>query len=148
MYASTRILWVLVKEGKAPKLFSKINKRGIPVHALLATAALGMLTFLASFFGDGQVYIWLLNASGMPGFIAWLGIAISQYRFRKVYVAQGRKISDLPYCSKWFPFGPILAGLMCMIVIIGQSISTFSDGHFHKQFLKSTMLMCDNDNDR
>ncbi|PMC25907.1 amino acid permease, partial [Klebsiella aerogenes] len=29
------------------------------------------------------VYLWLLNTSGMTGFIAWLGIAISHYRFRR-----------------------------------------------------------------
>ncbi|MBP1964315.1 lysine-specific permease [Paenibacillus aceris] len=140
MYASTRMLWVLAKEGKAPKWFSKINKRGIPVNALLATAVLGMLAFLASFFGDGQVYIWLLNASGMSGFIAWLGIAISHYRFRKAYVAQGRELSDLPYRSKWFPFGPILAGVMCMIVIIGQSISAFSEGQVDWKFLFASYI--------
>ncbi|MFC5530238.1 amino acid permease [Cohnella yongneupensis] len=135
MYASTRMLWVLAKEGKAPKLFATLNKRGIPVNALLATAAVGMFAFLASFFGDGQVYIWLLNASGMSGFIAWLGIAISHYRFRKAYVGQGRRLEDLPYRSKWFPVGPILAGVMCMIVIIGQSISAFSDGQVDWMFL-------------
>jgi len=135
MYASTRMLWVLAKEGKAPKWLAKLNKRGVPVHALLATAALGLLAFLASFFGDGQVYIWLLNASGMSGFIAWLGIAISHYRFRKAYVAQGREVADLPYRSRWFPLGPILAGVMCTIVIIGQSISAFSNGRVDWQFL-------------
>jgi len=135
MYASTRMLWVLAKEGKAPKMFAKLNSRGIPVYSLLATAALGMLAFLASFFGDGQVYIWLLNASGMSGFIAWLGIAISHYRFRRAYVAQGRDLAELPYRSLWFPFGPILAGIMCTIVILGQSISAFSDGEVDWQFL-------------
>ncbi len=140
MYASTRMLWVLAKEGKAPKLFGKLNKKGIPVFALLATAALGLLAFLASFFGDGQVYTWLLNASGMSGFIAWLGIAISHYRFRKAYVAQGRNVADLPYRSKWFPFGPIVAGVMCAIVIVGQSISAFSDGKVDWMFLLASYI--------
>ncbi|ACT01564.1 amino acid permease-associated region [Paenibacillus sp. JDR-2] len=140
MYASTRMLWVLAKEGKAPKIFARLNKRGIPVYALLATAAIGMLAFLASFFGDGQVYIWLLNASGMSGFIAWLGIAISHYRFRKAYVAQGRKIEDLPYRSLWYPFGPILAGVMCMIVIIGQSFSAFADGKVDWTFMLASYI--------
>ena len=30
------------------------------------------------------------SASGLTGFIAWVGIAISHYRFRRAYVAQGR----------------------------------------------------------
>ncbi|MGO4347365.1 amino acid permease [Paenibacillus sp. MCAF9] len=128
MYASTRMLWVLAKEGKAPRFLAKLNVRGVPVAALLATGALGMLAFLASFFGDGVVYVWLLNASGMSGFIVWLGIAISHYRFRRAYVSQGRKLEDLAYLAKWFPFGPILATLLCIVVIGGQFIGALKDG--------------------
>ena len=103
------MLWDLARQGKAPKFLGKLNKRGVPVNALIATTLVGTLAFLASFFGDGTVYIWLLNASGMSGFIAWLGIAICHYRFRKAFIAQGKDLSLLPYKSKFFPFGPIFA---------------------------------------
>lgn len=126
MYASTRMLWVLAKEGKAPKLFAKVNARGIPVNALLLTTLIGMFAFLASLFGDGVVYTWLLNASGMSGFIAWLGIAVSHYRFRKAYMAQGYSLNQLPYKAKWFPFGPIFALILCFIVILGQNYTAFT----------------------
>ncbi|USG64678.1 amino acid permease [Brevibacillus ruminantium] len=126
MYASTRMLYVLAKEGKAPKLFARLNKRGVPVNALLLTASIGMFAFLASLFGEGTVYIWLLNASGMSGFIAWLGIAVSHYRFRKAYLAQGYQLSQLPYRSKWFPFGPILAFIICLFVVLGQNYTAFT----------------------
>lgn len=126
MYASTRMLWVMAKEGKAPKFLAKINSRGVPVNALIVTTLVGMLAFLASLFGDGTVYIWLLNASGMSGFIAWLGISISHYRFRKAHMAQGRDLSELPYKAKWFPFGPIFALIICFIVILGQNYTAFT----------------------
>lgn len=96
------------------------------MNALLVTTAVGMLAFLASLFGDGIVYTWLLNASGMCGFITWLGIAISHYRFRRAYVAQGRDLKDLPYRARWFPFGPIFAFVLCIIVIIGQNYQAFT----------------------
>lgn len=129
MYASTRMLWDLARDGKAPKFLAKLNKNGVPVNALIVTSLVGTIAFLASFFGDGVVYVWLLNASGMSGFIAWLGIAISHYRFRKAYVAQGRDLNDLPYRSKLFPFGPIFAFILCAIVILGQNYSAFLGGH-------------------
>ena len=73
MYASTRMLWDLAREGKAPKFLAKLNKRGVPVNALIATALVGSVAFSASFFGEGVVILWLLNASGMSGFhcMAW-----------------------------------------------------------------------------
>ncbi|SOC23313.1 lysine:proton symporter (AAT family) [Ureibacillus xyleni] len=121
LYASSRMLWQLAVDGKAPKIFAKLSKRGIPVYALLATLAVGCLAFLSSFFGDGLVYMWLLNASGLSGFIAWVGIAVSHYRFRKAFVLQGKDPSLLPYKAPLYPFGPLFAFIVCMIVIIGQN---------------------------
>ncbi|WP_352923828.1 amino acid permease [Peribacillus simplex] len=126
MYASTRMLWDLARDGKAPKFLGKLDKRGVPVNALIVTSLVGCVAFLASFFGDGVVYIWLLNASGMAGFVTWVGIAIAHYRFRKAYAAQGLDINDLPYRAKGFPFGPIFALVLCMIIIIGQGYQAFS----------------------
>ncbi|MDN8590492.1 amino acid permease [Paenibacillus sp. 11B] len=126
MYASSRVLYALARDGKAPRFLGRLNKKGIPMNALLLTTAVGMLAFLASLFGDGIVYTWLLNASGMCGFITWLGIAISHYRFRRAYVAQGRDLNDLPYRARWFPFGPIFAFVLCIIVIVGQNYQAFT----------------------
>lgn len=126
MYASSRVLYSLALRGKAPKFLARLNSRGIPMNALLMTTLVGMVAFFASLFGDGVVYNWLLNASGMCGFITWLGIAISHYRFRRAYVAQGRDLNDLPYKARWFPFGPLFAFALCFVVILGQNVAAFT----------------------
>jgi len=128
MYASTRMLYALAVEGKAPKFLAKLTRGGVPINALIVTAAVGMLAFLASFFGDGVVYTWLLNASGMCGFITWVGIAISHYRFRRAFIKQGHSLDELPYRARWFPFGPLFAFVLCLFVIVGQSLSTIENG--------------------
>lgn len=120
MYASTRMLYSLAMEGKAPKFFAKVSKRGVPINALIITTIIGMAAFLGSLVGDGTIYLWLVNASGVAGFIAWLGIAISHYRFRKAFVAQGHDLSELKYKAKLFPLGPIIAMILCVIVVVGQ----------------------------
>ncbi|TCN26770.1 amino acid permease [Mesobacillus foraminis] len=126
MYASTRMLWDLARDGKAPKFLGKLDRRGVPVNALIATALVGSLAFLTTFFGDGAVYIWLLNASGMAGFVTWVGIAISHYRFRRAYIAQGRDLNQLPYRASWFPIGPLLALILCIFIILGQNFQAFT----------------------
>jgi lysine-specific permease len=120
MYASTRMLYSLAMEGKAPPIFKRVNRRGVPVWALLLTTAVGMVAFLGSMVGVGTVYIWLVNASGVAGFIAWLGIAISHYKFRKAFFAQGYSLNELKYKAMFYPFGPLLAMTLCFVVIIGQ----------------------------
>lgn len=128
LYASTRILYAMAKEGKAPRLFSRVNTRGVPSNSLFITSAVGFLAFLSSLVGEGTAYTWLLNITGMIGFLAWLGIAVSHYRFRKAFVRQGFALSELKYKAKWFPFGPIFAITLCCIVIIGQNYNAFLDG--------------------
>ena len=120
LYSSTRMLYALAKEGQAPQIFAKLNKRGVPVPALILTTAIGLFAFLTSFIGEGTAYTWIVNISGLCGFIAWVGIAISHYRFRRAFIAQGRDLKELPYKAWLFPFGPILALIMTVLVTLGQ----------------------------
>ncbi|VAX76714.1 Lysine-specific permease [Serratia symbiotica] len=125
MYASTRMLFILAVEGKAPRIFSKLSQGGVPRNALYATTVVAGLCFLSSMFTNQLVYLWLLNTSGMTGFIAWLGIAISHYRFRRGYMLQGRDLDELPYSSAFFPLGPIFAFMLCLIITLGQNYQAF-----------------------
>ncbi|MGL4762617.1 MAG: amino acid permease [Sarcina sp.] len=124
MYASSRMLYAMAHDGMAPKAFGKTNKRGVPVNAIILTTVVASISFLTGSFGDGKVYTWLVAASGLSGFIAWLGIAMCHYRFRRAYVAQGKKIADLPYKAKLFPLGPIIAFVLCFVSIVGQGYSS------------------------
>ncbi len=120
MYASTRMLYAMACEGKAPKFCAKISKNGVPRNALYATTVIAMLCFLTSLYSAEVVFFWLVGLSSMTGFIFWLGIAISHYRFRKGYVAQGLKLEDLPYRAKLFPFGPLFAFALCLVIMLFQ----------------------------
>ena len=130
MYSSTRMLFNMAQNGSAPKAFAKLDPRGVPMNALYATTAIAALCFLTTFIGEEQVFNWLLNMSGMCGFIVWLGIAVSHYRFRKGYVAQGHKVEDLAYRAKFFPFAPWFAFILCAIVVLGQNYQAVLDGEW------------------
>ncbi|EPD6279387.1 amino acid permease [Listeria monocytogenes] len=131
LYASTRVLWAMARDKKAPKFLGKVNRRGIPMAALIVTTIVGAMTFITTLTENGTViYTWLLSASGLTGFIAWVGIAISHYRFRKAFIKQGHDLSELKYKAKFFPFGPILALILCILVIVGQDYAAFLKPEF------------------
>ncbi|MGN1294198.1 amino acid permease [Weissella soli] len=131
VYASSRMLWSMAQKGMAPKIFGKTNSRtGIPVPALLLTVAVGLFSFLTSVLGP-DIYYYLVAASGLTGFIAWIGIAVSHYRFRRAWIKQGHSVSELRYHAKWFPFGPILALILSFVVVIGQDTSSFAGSITH-----------------
>lgn len=120
LYAASRMLFGMAKEGHAPKVFAKTNtSNGVPIYTILATVAIGLLAFLTSIFGT-EIYFYLVAASGLSGFLAWIGIAICHFRFRRAFIKQGHKLSELGYHAKWFPIGPIIALILSIIIVIGQ----------------------------
>lgn len=140
MYSSTRMLFDMARQGRAPKWFARLDPRGVPMNALYATTAIAALCFLTTFIGEQEVFNWLLNMSGMCGFIVWLGIAISHYRFRKGYLAQGYKLEDLAYKAKFFPFAPWFAFILCSIIILGQNYEALIGGKIDWLGLASTYI--------
>ena len=86
LYTSTRMIYALAEEGKAPKFLAKVNKHGVPINALIFTAVITLLAFGSYLVGENSIYLWLINASGLCGFITWLGIAISHWRFRRAWM--------------------------------------------------------------
>ncbi|KAG0331146.1 hypothetical protein BG004_001800 [Podila humilis] len=129
LYASSRALHTLSREGNAPRFLSYVNRFGVPVYCVLATALVGCLAFIVSLpqIGQGQAYDWLLSLSSTTGFISWLGIAFCHIRFRMAYKAQGRSLSDLPFVSRLYPIGPIYTLIICLIILFGQGYFAFSE---------------------
>jgi lysine-specific permease len=125
MYTATRTLWHIAREKNAPKFLANTTAQGIPVPALLLSAVISAAVFLSSIFGQGQLFVWLLNISSLTGFIAWSGIALCHYRFRRAYLLQGYKLTDLPYHTKGFPFGPLFALCLSVFVVIGQQFDAW-----------------------
>ncbi len=125
MYASSRMLYAMAKDGKAPAWLGKVNSRGVPINSLLLTTVVASACFLTGLYAESTVYVWLVAASGLAGFVAWVGIALCHYRFRKAYVAQGLDLGKLKYKAKLFPLGPIIALVLCIVVILGQGVTYF-----------------------
>lgn len=125
MYAFIRMLYILACDGKASRIFVKLSRGGVSRNALYATTVIVGLCFLIFMFGNQTVYLWLLNIFGMTGFIVWLGIVISYYRFRRGYVLQGYDINDLSYRLGFFLLGSIFVFILCLIIILGQNYEAF-----------------------
>ncbi|MGF1922414.1 amino acid permease, partial [Staphylococcus aureus] len=74
MYASTRMLYSMSKDKLAFEAFGKTNKNGVPYMSLLVTAIIVVIIFVLQSLTKGA-YEYIVAASGLTGFIAWVGIA-------------------------------------------------------------------------
>jgi len=130
LYVASRMLYALAQRKNAPPLFARLNRRGVPVAAVWATGTVGATAFLASAVGGQKIYQVLYNASGLTGFLIWLGIAVCHLRFRKAWIAQGRRLEDLKFRARFFPYGPWIALTLFVVVILGANIGIFQQPVF------------------
>lgn len=126
LYSGSRLVYSMARNGSAPRALGRVSRHGVPVAAVVFTAVMSSFAFLTSQVGDSVVYTWLYNATGLSGFIAWLGICIAHLRFRAGYKFQGRPLSELPYKARFFPYGTWYALIVCALVIAGQGYFAFS----------------------
>lgn len=128
LYASTRMLFALAEKGHAPKFLTKLSKHQVPMNALVATTLVGLAGFITSLIGDGAAYEFLLTVSALAGFITWMGISWSHYKFRKALSAQGISLETLPYRARFFPAGAVVALVACVAIVIGQAYGPITSG--------------------
>lgn len=123
MYSSSRILWYMGQHGQTPKVFKQANKHGVPIPALLATALVGSLVFISSVIGNGTFFGIIVQISSLCGFIAWFGIALSHYQFRRNVLPGLGGVGILKYKAKFYPWAQILSMLVIVFIVIAQFIS-------------------------
>ena len=135
MYSATRIMWYLGKIKQAPNLFTKVNSMSVPFFALLATALIGSLIFLSSYVGNGVLFTYLVQISSLSGFIAWFGIALSHYKFRKNYLPHHGGTQSLVYKAKFYPVAQILSMVFIVFVVGAQFITLNSQSYSFWSFV-------------
>ena len=114
----SRYLWSLAKFNQAPKIFAKTSKKGVPVNALIVSMLFGMAAILAEFIAEDSVYLFIVYFIGGGNIFMYSVICISQYRFRKRYIAEGGKLENLPYKTPLFPLVPVLGVLSFLAMLV------------------------------
>ncbi|MBP0726099.1 amino acid permease [Bacillus sp. RG28] len=118
LYLCSRMFFAMSESGQVPKMFGKLNKRQIPMNALLVSLAFALLSLLTSVIAANSLFVVLLAISGIGTTIAWAVIALSHINFRRTFIKNGGKLEDLPFRVKWFPFVPVASFIMCVGIIL------------------------------
>ncbi|MGV3265242.1 amino acid permease [Cytobacillus pseudoceanisediminis] len=118
IYASTRLLWAMAHDGMAPKVFGKLSKRKVPFTALVFTMIFSLLSLLTSVFAAETVFVLLMSIAGISVTISWMGIALSQFMFRRKYIKAGGKVEDLKYKVPFYPIIPLICIIFCVSILV------------------------------
>lgn len=99
LYTSSRALYGLAITRRAPAIFSRVNKRGVPWVAVLFCGMFGGLAYMSLQSTAGTVFGYFANLTAAAGLLTWWGICFLYIRFHKGMKVQGISRSTLPYKS-------------------------------------------------
>jgi len=123
----------MAQSGKAPRFIGRTNKRGVPVWAIILTNAVGSISMMNVSTGASKAYSYIVNLSGVSTFLVWGSISLIHIRFRRAWAAQGRKTSEIPFKSIFYPyiayFG-LAANIFLALVQGWTTLSPFDAGAF------------------
>ncbi|KAI1407035.1 amino acid permease/ SLC12A domain-containing protein [Hypoxylon sp. FL1857] len=138
LYMSSRSLYSLAIAGDAPRIFTRCNKYGVPVYAVIASSLLSLLAYLNVGTVSGIVFNWFVSIINTAAFISWVCCCLVYFRFKKACAAQGITKSDLPYTSIMQPWASWIAIVAFGLFGLLNGFSVFFPGNFNaSDFLTS-----------
>jgi L-asparagine transporter-like permease len=110
------VLFALAAAGDAPQALVHVNRRQVPVRAILIASSFSYAALAASVLSPAVVFSFLVNASGALMLIIYLMIAGAQVRLRRLFTLHAPERLSLKVW--WFP-GLSLAAMAAIIAILG-----------------------------
>jgi GABA permease len=83
LFASSRMLMALARRGDAPRIFARLDARGVPAAAILAGTAFGYAAVVMSYVSPDRVFAFLVNSYGTVAIFVYVLIAASELRLRR-----------------------------------------------------------------
>ncbi|KAJ9494215.1 general amino acid permease agp2 [Exophiala xenobiotica] len=122
VYCASRSLFGLALEGKAPKIFARCTRNGVPIYCVALVLLISLLSFLQVSNSSAVVLGWFVNLVTASQLINFAVMSFTFIKFKKALEAQGIDRNTLPYKSWWQPFAAWYA-------LVGTFIMTFVGGY-------------------
>ncbi len=128
-YCNSRMLVGMAEQGDAPRALARIDRRGVPVRAILVSAVVTLVAVLLNYLMPGKALELLMSLVVATLVINWAMISYSHLKFRQHL----RRSGQVPaFKALWYPFGNYLCLafvgviLVIMLMIPGIRISVFA----------------------
>jgi aromatic amino acid transport protein AroP len=128
-YCNSRMLLGMAEQGDAPKALAKIDKRGVPVRSILASAAVTLVAVLMNYFIPQHALELLMSLVVATLVINWAMISFSHFKFRQHMDRTGQ----VPlFKALWYPYGNciclafVVFILVIMLMIPGIQVSVYA----------------------
>jgi aromatic amino acid transport protein AroP len=128
-YCNSRMLLGMAEQGDAPRVLAKIDKRGVPVRSILASAAITLVAVLLNYLIPQHALELLMSLVVATLVINWAMISFSHFKFRQHMDRTGQ----VPlFKALWYPYGNyvclafVVFILVIMLMIPGIQVSVYA----------------------
>ena len=127
VYCNSRMLFGLAEQGDAPKMFMRVNKRGVPVLGIAVSSLITLLCVVINYLAPQKALEMLMALVVSALVINWAMISLSHLKFRQSLNQRG----IVPgFKSLWYPFSnylclafvALILGVMLLIPGIQMSV--------------------------
>jgi len=128
-YCNSRMLLGMAEQGDAPKALAKIDKRGVPVMSILASALVTFVAVVLNYLIPQHALELLMSLVVATLVINWAMISYSHFKFRQHMERTGQ--TSL-FKALWYPYGNyvclafVVFILGIMLMIPGIQISVYA----------------------
>jgi yeast amino acid transporter len=131
VYCASRSLFGLALEGKAPRLFTRCNRLGVPYNAVLLVLAISLLSFLQVSNNAAIVLQWFVSLVTASQLINFSAICVTYLRWYSALSVQGIKRDDLPYKAICQPYAAWYGLAGCFIMTFVGGYTVFLPGNWN-----------------
>lgn len=135
LYIASRTLYGLASEGKAPRIFLRCNRMGVPFVSLAATSCFCALAYLNVSSGGAQTFSYLTATVTIFGGLIWVSILFSHVRFMAGLQAQNISRDTLPYKAPLQPYASPISLFFITLVLIFKGFPAFLPTFQYKSFI-------------
>ena len=114
VYSNSRLLYGMALEGNAPKALMQVNRRGVPVRAIVYPGILTAMCIVLNYVAPTGVIELLMSLIVAALVITWTIIIVTHLKYRKAQDAKGQKSGFL---APLYPFTNYLC-LAAMLMVV------------------------------
>lgn len=133
IYATSRLVHDLAKEGDAPKILANTNANGVPINGVILSMIFAFLSVGLQFWNPPGLLNFLLNAVGGCLLVIWVMITLSYLRLHP----QLEKSGEIATVRMWgFPW----LAYVVLVLIAGLVILMLTDASARGQVISVTVV--------
>lgn len=125
MLGGSRILYGLACDGRAPKIFKRINRYHIPYVCVILLGSFCALAYMTLSDSASTVFDWFQNLVAVSAYTNWIVITGVYLRFYYALKKQGISRDELPWKSPFQPYSAWVSPRPLAVTLVLTSLGWF-----------------------